>query len=171
MPAAKNIIGQRFERLVVVALHSEGGKHGKRKFLCCCDCDTRKIVLGNNLTRGLSRSCGCLRRELAREKMRALCKEQTTHGQCGSPEYRCWVGMLQRCTNPKVRNWKNYGGRGIRIDDPRWLKFVNFFADMGVRPNGMSLDRIDNEKGYSKSNCRWATASEQNKNRRRSAVD
>jgi hypothetical protein len=84
----------------------------------------------------------------------------------GHPEYRTWVGMLQRCGNPKSKGFKNYGGRGVMVEDRRWHVFENFLADMGPRPPGMTLDRADNDRGYSRANCRWATWSEQQKNRR-----
>jgi hypothetical protein len=88
------------------------------------------------------------------------------HGQTGSPTYWAWHAMLQRCRNPNHPNFKDYGGRGIKIDNRRWFRFVNFRTDMGDRPPGMMLDRRDNDKGYSKKNCRWATPKESANNRR-----
>lgn len=89
-----------------------------------------------------------------------------THGQWGTPTHGVWHNMLQRCRNPTHPNFKDYGGRGIGIDDPRWVQFVNFFTDMGEKPAGLMLDRRDNDKGYSKDNCRWATPKESANNRR-----
>ena len=87
-----------------------------------------------------------------------------THGKTGSKEYSIWVNMKQRCLNPNNTSWRNYGGRGITICK-RWLKFENFYADMGERPKGLTLDRIDNDKGYSPQNCRWTTMKVQALNR------
>jgi len=83
------------------------------------------------------------------------------HGMTGTNIYRLWVGMLTRCYNPKVKIYKYYGGRGIDVDE-RWHDFSNFYTDMGDRPHGLQLDRIDNDRGYSKDNCRWATPKENN---------
>lgn len=90
---------------------------------------------------------------------------KTTHGMSRTPLYRVWDSMVRRCTNPSHKKWRLYGGRGITICE-RWLKFENFYADMGETPTGLTLDRIDNTKDYEPGNCRWATYSEQNKNRR-----
>ena len=92
------------------------------------------------------------------------------HGHCPvgykSPEYLTWDGMLQRCTNPNAKAYKNYGGRGITVCSG-WLKFENFLADMGRRPDGLTLDRIENEGNYEPGNCRWATRIEQSANSRK----
>ena len=127
---------------------------------CKCDCGNTVVVRGGNLRRGLTQSCGCLQRERASEA-------RTTHGHTRgyklSPTYITWQSAIERTTNPKQRFWKRYGGRGIRVCR-RWRGkngFANFYADMGRKPKGMTLDRIDNDKGYCKSNCRWATQAEQ----------
>ncbi len=90
----------------------------------------------------------------------------TKHGMYGSPEYKTWQGMKQRCYNKSFQQYADYGGRGITVCE-RWMSFENFLEDMSKRPEGMSLDRIDNEKGYSKENCRWTTEYEQKRNTRR----
>jgi hypothetical protein len=89
-----------------------------------------------------------------------------THGLSSDPTYIAWRNMLSRCLNPNVPRAANYSGRGIGVEDARWLSFDGFLADMGLRPAGLSLERRDNSRGYSKANCRWATVSEQNRNRR-----
>ena len=88
-----------------------------------------------------------------------------THGRTGTVEYRTWQAMLRRCRNPRAKSYEDYGKRGISVCE-RWLKFENFFADMGLKPKGLSLDLIDNDGHYEPGNCRWATASEQARNRR-----
>lgn len=88
------------------------------------------------------------------------------HAMCATPTYVSWVGMIQRCTNPKTPSYKHYGGRGITVCT-RWRKFEQFFADMGERPKDRSLDRIDSNGNYEPGNCRWATKSTQIANRRR----
>ncbi len=92
----------------------------------------------------------------------------TKHGMFGTRTYNIWGKMIQRCTNPKVYNFDDYGGRGITVC-ARWRKFENFFADMGEAPDGLSIERKENDKGYKPGNCEWATCKKQNNNRRSNA--
>lgn len=155
MPGMKDITGQHFGRWTALD-PDRTDRHGNRRWRCLCDCGTQKVVSGHNLRSGETLSCGCLQLENC-----------TTHGQKGSRTYECWNGMIQRCTNPKKKHYKYYGGRGIAVCE-RWRKFANFFDDMGERPVGMSLDRYpDNDGNYEPGNCRWATAKEQRHNQGR----
>lgn len=157
MSAAINIIGQRFGRLVVL---EQLGRNAKRHYLvlCQCDCGNEKIARATSLNTG-QQSCGCIRRE-------KLIAQTTIHGRSGTPTWQSWRGMLERCYNPRSPSYKWYGGRGIAIDDPRWFSFPPFLEDMGEKPPGKSLDRRENDLGYSKANCRWATPKQQTDNRR-----
>ncbi len=101
-------------------------------------------------------SCGCKPNARSRK-----------HGMVGTPEYEAWSQMKKRCTNPKHKYWHRYGGRGITVCE-RWQEFENFYSDMGDRPEGKQLDRLDNDKGYSPDNCRWVTSKENNNNRENS---
>jgi len=155
-----DLIGEKFGRLTV--LEFAGIKNGKTTWLCECECEKTITVNGGDLSRGHTQSCGCLKREKAGVR---IAEQNLTHGQTGSRAYETWISMKSRCLNKNYFYYKNHGGRGIRICE-RWMKFENFYADMGERPNGRTLDRINNDGNYEPENCRWATAKEQHRNKR-----
>jgi hypothetical protein len=148
-----DLTGQRFGRWVVIAYA------GGSKWLCVCDCGTVVVVWGHALRTGDSKSCGCLRDEL-------ISARSKTHGMTQSREFQTWASMLQRCANPNHPGYAYYGGRGISVCEEWRCSFLAFFADMGERPPGCTLDRIDVNGNYEPGNCRWATAFVQTHNRR-----
>lgn len=158
-----NRTGMRYGMLTVVS-HSHSvfrsKRHGSYQFWnCICDCGGTTVVLANNLINGNTTSCGCQgSRATLRERM-------TTHGMTGSPAYKVWQGMLDRCRYPSHVSWEYYGAKGVKVCE-RWMSFENFIADMGDRPDGMTLDRIDPFGDYEPSNCRWADWETQAKNKR-----
>jgi hypothetical protein len=150
-----DIKGLRFGRLLV------GAYAGGNKWTCTCDCGEVRVVSSADLRTRHTRSCGCLRKELISARVK-------THGMAGSRTYETWLKMWSRCTKPATDQYKHYGGRGV-IVCAGWKEFAAFFADMGERPAGMTLDRYPNNDGnYEPSNCRWATQKEQMDNTRRS---
>ena len=156
-----NLIGMVFGRWTVVSRSKNRSYNGNVKWLCRCQCGTEKEVAGDFLKRNKSTSCGCYQKE----KMHWIQLSGISH----TPEYTTWMSMLSRCENPNDAAYKHYGGRGITICD-EWHDINNFIADMGKKPSGKSLDRIDVNSHYNKNNCRWATPKEQQNNRRNNIV-
>lgn len=153
MPAFKDLTGRRFGKLVVVSIEPVRTASGKIRWKCLCDCGSYHIANMGNLTVGNTNSCGCAHYAQGRLTRK-------------SPHWRRWASMMSRCYKPKDRTFKNYGGRGIAVCES-WHHFPNFLSDIGPTFfKGASLDRIDNDKGYSPDNCRWATNQQQTVNRR-----
>lgn len=154
--------GQKFYRLTIVR-QADKDAHGRVCWLCLCDCGRQIVVPIYRLKNDNTKSCGCFKTD-------NLVRRNTKHGYRTrdetTKEYMVWKAMKGRCANPKSKDYPNYGGRSIRVCD-RWRNsFINFLEDMGECPLGYSLDRVNNNKGYSENNCRWATREEQANNKR-----
>ena len=147
-PKENQLIGQRFGRLVVVSSTNSVA-------ICRCDCGSIHEASTWNIRYGRTRSCGCLKAQ----------GNHITHGKTGTLTHKRWLAMTRRCRDENCIGYENYGGRGIRVCE-RWSEFVNFLADMGECPHGLTLDRIDPDGNYEPGNCRWADKRTQARNTR-----
>lgn len=161
----KDLSDQRYGRLMVLKFNRKD-KRGKTYWHCRCDCGNETIVRSDPLINGSIQSCGCLSLEM-------FVKRITKHGYCsrvkpnGNSTYVTWKSMKQRCYDANSDNYPYYGGRGIKVCE-RWLdSFNNFVEDMGERPEGMTIDRVNPNGNYDVFNCRWADSYVQNNNQRR----
>ena len=153
------LIGKRFGLLSVVA--QAPSAEGATRWICVCVCGSRReysrqTLMSTPLRAG--RSCGCVSAAMAGARLRR-------HGPTNTPEWRTWSSMFTRCYNARSVGYRYWGGRGVKVCS-RWHTFENFLADMGRRPAGTSLDRINNDGNYSSRNCRWATTYQQAQNKR-----
>jgi hypothetical protein len=155
MGSIRDIQGMKFGHLTVID-RADNNAENRAMWRCECVCGNTSIVMGKSLRSGHVKSCGCQRGN-----------RETKYGTHAKKmrEYAAWINMRQRCGNPNVDQYKYYGARGIRVCE-RWQRFENFLADMGPRPAGHSLERMDVNGNYEPSNCRWATKQEQIDNRR-----
>jgi hypothetical protein len=165
VPAFIYETGNRYGRLVVIS--QAESVNNRVRWLCLCDCGVTLTVTGEKLRQGKQKSCGCYRRDSAseRHKIHGQSNAGGVNGKVCSGAYSSWQEMWKRCTKTDNISYKNYGGRGITVT-PDWKDFETFYADMGDRPEGMSLDRVNGAEPYSKENCKWSNRMEQNQNKR-----
>lgn len=169
MRTFKPVLGQVFGRLTVIE-EVRRGDNRKVTVICGCGGSEPFDVRANDLRSGNTTSCGCFQREVAAKAAAATGKENTTHGMWDHRLYATWMGMQKRCYNPKLREYHNYGGRGITVAE-EWqgsdgLRAFVAWAEASCWSEGLELDRRDNDAGYSPSNCRWVTRKANSRNRR-----
>lgn len=170
MAKAKDLtvfIGIKYNYLTVIKESNKiktSGGNSKRRLLCSCECGIIKDYDWQSVINGNIKSCGCYSRKIASNRMKIM---NNIHGQFNTPEYNSWQSMKKRCLNKTHKAYNDYGGRGITVCK-RWIEsFENFLNDMGSKPSkSHSLDRINNNDGYYKENCRWATQKQQCQNQR-----
>lgn len=157
-----DLTGKTFGRLTVLEAHGRSKDRKNVFWKCLCSCGNFKVIMGSSLRRGATKSCGCFHIECAS-------KVNYKHGHATSRTNQTWCSMKQRCLNKNNPEYRNYGGRGVTVCK-RWMKFENFLSDMGERPAGKSIDRINNNLGYSPKNCKWSTSLEQARNKRSNTI-
>lgn len=163
MSHVRDVSGQRFGRLVAMG-RASGAEYGRAYWACRCDCGRTVVVHGKSLRSGKTSSCGCRQRDV-------VALRNHRHGEARTKEYRSWTHIKGRCLNPADAAFRNYGGRGITIA-PEWVTdFPAFLAHIGRAPHGsLTVERIDNSRGYVPGNVRWATRHEQTRNSRRNVL-
>lgn len=167
-PGYYNWIGKKSHYLTVVDAYFRitDGKPKQRYFLCECECGKTKLVHGDGIRKQRIKSCGCWKSIVDSKKAKSMGESNCKHGMFGTRIYRIWSGMIERCTNENSKDYKNYGARGIRVCE-RWLDFKNFYEDNKEKyADNLTIDRIDVNGDYRKSNCRWVTMDEQAGNKR-----
>lgn len=166
----KFYFGRRSHRLVVIDVYTRvtEGKQRQKYCLCKCDCGTIKLVHADGIRKERIKSCGCWKSEVDSAKAKAMGDANLKHGLSRSRMYGIWDGMKYRCENPKASGYEHYGGRGITYD-PRWKDFEAFYEDMkdGYEEH-LTIERIDVNGNYERSNCTWITMLDQQKNKRSS---
>jgi len=163
MPALNNLIGQKFNNLLVIK-RVHNAKNGKAQWLCLCNCGKEAVINGTALINNHTKSCGCLKSQI-------LAALQTSHGLSKTRLYNIWGKIIQRCQNKKTINYLNYGGRGITVCD-EWKEFIPFrdWAMANGYQEGLTIDRINNAGDYTPGNCRWVTYKEQAGNTRKNII-